>query len=73
MSDDDGPKMDPRELEKMLGGSEKVRRLYEAKELMDGCKVKEEEVVHEETGYSWTQDKEEVTVKIPVPAGDMAA
>eukprot|EP00667_Euglena_gracilis_P021280 EG_transcript_23260 len=71
LDEDEGPKMDPKQLEQMFG-EDKVRRLFEGKELMEHCKEREHEVVHTEGAFTWMQDKEEVTVKVPIPAGTKA-
>jgi len=69
--EDRTPPLDPKELEKTFG-MEKVRRLFEAKELIEDFKGREDEVVHTEATYTWTQTKEELLLRIPLPPGTKA-
>eukprot|EP01006_Ploeotia_vitrea_P015389 TRINITY_DN43962_c0_g1_i1.p1 TRINITY_DN43962_c0_g1~~TRINITY_DN43962_c0_g1_i1.p1 ORF type:complete len:147 (+),score=12.62 TRINITY_DN43962_c0_g1_i1:34-441(+) len=63
------PKIDPKALEGMLGGSDKVRMLYEAKELIDSNKEASRNAERTEGKCKWTQEEDSLTVHIPLPEG----
>eukprot|EP00906_Rhabdomonas_costata_P009220 RCo013067 len=65
------PTMTPYQAEKIFG-KDKMQRIYEAKSMFGDMKQKMEETVHEEVGYSWTQDADEISVRIPLPPGTKA-